>query len=76
MAVNSQRSRGWNLQRALKFIIDQHKSAQDANRYGFTRRDRVFAEVLLSYVVFTQAHNVQKDAFYLHTKGKGVICVK
>lgn len=64
-AMNMIENDGWDIEEVLKTIL--------SNRSQFPNKiDRKFSKILLSCLDYSP----DKDAFRIHSKGKGIVCVQ
>ncbi|EGR30374.1 SET domain protein, partial [Ichthyophthirius multifiliis] len=72
-AANLCGNNGWDMQKVCEFIIQNSKKKDEENNkdYIFNNQDRKFSKVILK----TLKINVDPEAFRIHSKGMGVICL-
>lgn len=64
-AMQAQGSNGWDIKRSLRLIINDTSNIYNEN-------DKLFAQQLLKLILI---HRQDIDAFRVHSKGIGVICI-
>lgn len=68
-AINFQHENGWDMRHACEFIIE--RTGKGCQEGMFDLKDREYAKILLKALNMNQ----EKEAFRVHSKGQGLICV-